>query len=89
MPKKFYKTMSAKQKSLLNCFTDLQRAAIACVNNAQQTEKIFIAHAQKILHKLRLESALIELQQILQISHPSRRADKLLTLGVRLKTGSF
>ncbi|MFH1840687.1 MAG: hypothetical protein ABH807_00810 [Candidatus Shapirobacteria bacterium] len=79
--------MSDREKKILNCFTDLQRAAVACATQGWQTEKIFLAHAQKILHDLRLPAVLWAIRQAEQMTNSVYRADKLLTLGLRLKGG--
>jgi len=83
------------KKNFLNCFMDLQRAAISFYQNPQgKTHLIFLNHAQGILEKIKDEKARHFVAIISQLkdktSHPSEKqkkylADEILTAGILLK----
>jgi hypothetical protein len=82
--------MSDTDKKLLNCYTDLNRAAISLKLAPEGAGyKVFVAHALKILKSLRNDKGErfgkeIENAVCLGVDF-ARKADKLLTIGLLLK----
>lgn len=76
---------------LLNCYTDLQRAAVAYSNDLDsKTGKVFLVHAEKILRRTgrrEFEERLKKIDRAIKYGEASPRdvADEILTLGLMIK----
>lgn len=85
-----------KREALLNCFTDLQRAATAYyLRPGGAAAGMFLSHAREILEKLGTKetinylSEIDDIERLMKLSTGKRSAvnisDQILTLGVILK----
>ena len=92
----FLKNMSDADKKLLNCYTDLNRAAVSLkLAPRSSCYKMFVDHALKILRSMKEDTrkrfdlpvqAGIEIERTVGSKLDSeRKADKLLTIGLLLK----
>lgn len=82
--------MSDTDRKLLNCYTDLNRAAVSLKIASKNTYRIFANHALRILQTIKAKRAREFERQIVSVldtglTDNEKAADKILTIGLLLK----